>query len=129
MTPTGLQHYETRFKKTHLPRDLVERLAPALVGHGSPPIGEEEVYALAGLQESKPVNGATLGLGVSVPDIFESIAAVDNASIRALREFAVTLPDCPARLKDLENEARRLRGLLRNRLMAQLEDHDDAYSA
>ena len=47
---SSIQRYENaeQFRKRYLPFDVVERFATALVGRGSPPISQAEVYAMAG---------------------------------------------------------------------------------
>lgn len=46
----GYQRYESaaQFDKPHLPLSLVQRLVEVLPGRGDPPIGADEVWALAG---------------------------------------------------------------------------------
>lgn len=48
---SSLQRYENsdEFTKERLPIDLVERIAPILIGHGNPPITHDDVYGLAGI--------------------------------------------------------------------------------
>jgi len=52
---SALQRYESPdYAKEYFPLEFVERIAPALVGKGEPPIQEGEVYmALAGVQRAK----------------------------------------------------------------------------
>jgi hypothetical protein len=48
---SGLTRYisSTLFKKPYFSRDLVDKIAKAIVGYGDPPITPEEVYTLAGM--------------------------------------------------------------------------------
>lgn len=48
-SPSSYVYYENSYKKSYLPVDLVDALAPLLVDRGTPPIGERQVLALAGL--------------------------------------------------------------------------------
>jgi len=58
-SPSSYAYYENGFKKLYLPQELVHALAPLLVGRGSPPIGEQQLFALAGppysLWKFKPI--------------------------------------------------------------------------
>ena len=47
-SPSSYVYYENSYKKPYLPVDLVDALAPLLVDRGTPPIGERQVFALAG---------------------------------------------------------------------------------
>ena len=47
-SPSSYAYYENGFKKLYLPQELVQALAPLLVGRGTPPIGERQLFALAG---------------------------------------------------------------------------------
>jgi hypothetical protein len=47
-SPSSYVYYESSYKKPYLPVDLVDALTPLLVDRGTPPIGERQVFALAG---------------------------------------------------------------------------------
>lgn len=49
MPDTTYKNYEDRFSKPHLPVEIMQKLIPALVGRGDPPIQEAELMALAGI--------------------------------------------------------------------------------
>lgn len=59
---SGLQRYiSDDYAKPFLPRELVEKLKKPLVGKGTPPITEDEIYALAGLlQRTVEIPGAPM---------------------------------------------------------------------
>jgi phage repressor protein C with HTH and peptisase S24 domain len=49
-TPSGYQHYEDpkKFSRPYLPHEIIEKLIPLFVGHGEPPVTEEEAWNLGG---------------------------------------------------------------------------------
>lgn len=54
---TRVQYYEDQFKKDFLPQAVVRLYAPHLVGLGTPPITEAEVYALADMRPPRDGEG------------------------------------------------------------------------
>ncbi|UYN96543.1 MAG: S24 family peptidase [Enhydrobacter sp.] len=46
--PSRYQYYEDQYKKTFLPRDLIERIKPHVVGRGMPAVTAAELDSLAG---------------------------------------------------------------------------------
>jgi len=52
-SPSSYAYYENGYKKPYLPVELVDSLTPLLVGRGSPPIGEGQVFALAGWERGR----------------------------------------------------------------------------
>jgi len=47
-SPSSYAYYENDYKKPYLPGDLVDDLVPLLRDRGTPPIGERQIFALAG---------------------------------------------------------------------------------
>lgn len=47
-SPSTYAYYENGYKKTYLPVDLVDALTPLLLDRGRPPIGQRQLFALAG---------------------------------------------------------------------------------
>lgn len=64
-TTSGYQHYEKPaggFSKSALPLDFTRKIAAVLIGKGTPPVTEDEVWALAGLDHA-PAAHAVEGTG------------------------------------------------------------------
>lgn len=104
-------------KREELRVEIVEKLVPILVGRGTPAIEEWEVWerlARRAPPERQPhrvfTNLRTAG------EIVHELERVDSLSIRCIREFLTTLPECPERLRRLEETAVSLREEFRGRM-------------
>ncbi len=63
--PSKYQYYEDQFKKTWLPRELIERIKPHVVGRGLPPVTAAELDALAGYPSGAGDDGDVQSVGTS----------------------------------------------------------------
>ncbi len=93
---SSAQHYEDDYKKSYIPMDKVRGLAPLLVGHGMPPISEEEVYALAGA-DNFPQIQALVNKGLRTESVHLMI--VDEVDARASAGGGAEL-DMPKKIQE-----------------------------
>ena len=52
-SPSSYVYYENDYKKLYLPVELVDALTPLLLDRGTPPISEDQLFALAGPDRNK----------------------------------------------------------------------------
>lgn len=69
---TRVQYYEDTFKEKYLPQDVVELFAPHLIGKGTPPVTDAEVYSLAGMAppsatDSQPTEPTNISRPIDSP--------------------------------------------------------------
>lgn len=75
------QYYEDAFKKPFIPRDLIERISPHIVGKGEPPVTLDELESLSGVQIRNNLSTEDHNKASGVDQkLFDAVAALQATS-------------------------------------------------